>query len=41
MVFKLSLVAESRWRRLKGSKEIVKILAGVKFKDGEEVKKAA
>ncbi len=41
MVFKLSIEAEKRWRRLNGSMLISKIISGVKFKDGEEVKKAA
>lgn len=41
MVFKLSMEAEKRWRRLNGSILISKIINGVKFKDGEEVKKAA
>ena len=41
MVFKLSMEAEKRWRRLNGSILISKIVNGVKFKDGEEVKKAA
>jgi len=41
MVFKLSMEAEKRWRRLNGSMLISKIVNGVKFKDGEEMKKAA
>jgi transposase-like protein len=41
MVFKLSMSAETHWRKLKGSKLIIKLLQGTLFKDGEEVKKAA
>lgn len=37
MVYKLGTMAEKGWRRLKGSKLLSKIVAGVKFKDGEEV----
>ncbi len=36
MVYKLGREAEKRWRRLDGSKLIVKVLAGVRFEDGEE-----
>ncbi len=39
MVYKLGIMAQSGWRRLKGSKMLLKIVAGVKFKDGEEVLK--
>jgi transposase-like protein len=39
MVYKLGTMAQSGWRRLKGSKMLSKIVAGVKFKDGEEVLK--
>ena len=35
MVFKLSLEAEKRWRRLRGSELIIKVLQCVKFVDGE------
>jgi putative transposase len=41
MVFKLAIEAEKKWRRLRGSVLISKLVNGVKFKDGEEVKKAA
>lgn len=41
MVFKLASEAEKHWRRLRGSKLIEKVIHGVQFKDGEEVKKAA
>lgn len=39
MVYKLGTMAEKGWRRLKGSKLLLKVVAGVKFKDGEEVMK--
>ncbi len=29
-----------KWRRLRGNREIEKMINGVKFKDGEEVKEA-
>lgn len=41
MIFKLAIEAEKKWRRLRGSILISKIVNGVKFKDGEEVKQAA
>jgi transposase-like protein len=37
MVYKLAKVAEEGWRRLRGFALLSKIVAGVKFKDGEEV----
>jgi len=40
MVYKLSMEAEKNWRRLRGYKLIPKVIAGVKFIDGE-LKKAA
>ena len=39
MVYKLASSAEKKWRRLRGYKLIDKIIKGVKFKDGEEIKK--
>jgi transposase-like protein len=36
MVFQLLRQAESRWRRLNGSKQLDKVIAGVVFTDGEE-----
>lgn len=36
MVFQLLQQAESRWRRLNGSKQLDKVIAGVLFTDGEE-----
>lgn len=38
MVYKLGISAESHWKRLKGHELISKIINGVQFKDGEEVK---
>lgn len=38
MVYKLMSSAETRWKKLNGSELIEKIINGVKFKDGEEVK---
>jgi len=41
MVYKLASEAEKRWRKLRGSKLIEKVIQGVQFKDGEEVAQAA
>jgi putative transposase len=41
MVFQLAREAEGHWQRLRGYELISKILEGVVFKDGEEVKTAA
>lgn len=44
MVFKLAVVAEQRWRRLKGSERLGEVLGGVVFRDGvneEEKERAA
>ena len=41
MVFKLSMSAESHWRKLRGSQMIPKVMNGVQFKDGEELEKVA
>lgn len=38
MVYKLATSAEGHWKRLKGHELISKIINGVQFKDGEEVK---
>ena len=38
MVFKLASEAEKSWKRLRGYKLISKVIQGVRFKDGEEVK---
>jgi len=37
MMFKLGLCAEKHWRKLRGFKDLDKVINGVKFKDGEEV----
>jgi len=39
MMFKLGMCAETKWRRLRGFKYLAKVITGVKFKDGIEVKK--
>ncbi len=41
MVFKLGMAAEKRWRRLRGSELIGKVIEGIKFVDGEFLKLAA
>ncbi len=38
MMFKLSLCAEQKWRRLRGFDYLAKVVTGIKFKDGVEVK---
>jgi len=37
MVYKLGTMAQKGWRRLRGFRLLSKLIAGVKFKDGEEV----
>ncbi len=37
MVFKLTLVAEKRWKRLQGYRHIPDVINGVEFKDGVKV----
>lgn len=37
MVFKLATCAEKKWKKLKGSELIEKVIKGVIFKDGVEV----
>ncbi len=37
MVYKLSMEAQKRWRKLRGHELINKLILGVQFKDGEEV----
>ena len=39
MVFKLALSAQNRWRALRGSELIAKVITGIQFKDGVEVQK--
>ena len=34
MVFKLAIVAEQRWRRLKGAERVGEVVRGVLFRDG-------
>src|ERR1700722_11132319 len=41
MVYKLGTSAEKHWRKLRGHQLIEKVIQGIKFKDGEEVKEAA
>jgi transposase-like protein len=38
MMFKLSQCAEKKWRRLRGFHYLAKVITGIKFKDGIEVK---
>ena len=37
MVFKLIIAASKTWRRLKGTNQLPKVIAGVRFQDGIEV----
>ena len=41
MVFKLVIAASKTWRRLKGTNQLPKVIAGVKFNDGIEVRMPA
>jgi transposase-like protein len=38
MMFKLGLCAEQKWRRLRGFDYLAKVITGIKFEDGIEVK---
>ena len=38
MMFKLGQCAEKKWRRLRGFNYLAKVVTGIKFKDGIEVK---
>jgi len=38
MVFKLVMAAAKTWRRLKGENLLPKVIRGVRFRDGVEVK---
>ena len=38
MIFKLGLCAQHNWRRLRGFKQLGKVIGGVQFKDGIETK---
>jgi len=37
MIYKLGMSAEQRWRRIRGSSYLAKVIDGVKFRDGIEV----
>ena len=37
MVFKLIIAASKTWRRLKGTNQLPKVIAGVRFENGIEV----
>jgi putative transposase len=37
MVFKLTMSASKKWRKLRGYEQIAKVIDGVQFRDGEEV----
>lgn len=39
MMFKLGMCAEKNWRRLRGFNQLAKVITGIIFKDGIEVKK--
>ena len=41
MVFKLVIAASKTWRRLKGTNQLPKVIAGVRFNDGIEVRMPA
>lgn len=41
MVYKLGISAQKHWRKLRGHELIAKVIQGIKFKDGEEVKEKA
>lgn len=41
MVFKMTQEAERSWRRLRGHSLIAKVIEGVRFEDGEEIKQKA
>ncbi len=39
MMFKLGMCAEKKWRRLRGFDYLAKVITGIEFRDGIEVKK--
>ena len=41
MIFKLGATAQKNWRRIRGYKELEKLINGVKFKDGIEIQQDA
>ena len=38
MIFKLGISAEKNWRKIKGFQELGKVITGIKFRDGIEIK---
>ena len=38
MLFKLGMLAEQHWRKLRGFRWLAKVIRGVKFRDGIEVR---
>jgi len=38
MIYKLGMSAEKRWRRIRGFNHLTKVIEGVKFRDGVEIK---
>ena len=40
MIFKLGICAQENWRRLRGFDHLVKVITGIKFKDGIEVEES-
>ena len=38
MMFKLGMCAEKKWRRLRGFDYLAKVITGIEFRDGIEVK---
>jgi putative transposase len=41
MIFKLAEAAEKSWRRLDGHNQLPKVIIGVRFADGIEIKSQA
>lgn len=37
MIYKMGMSAEQSWKRLRGFRQLGKVIEGVRFKDGEEV----
>ena len=37
-IYKLGIAAQNSWRRLRGFEHLAKVVAGVKFRDGVEIK---
>ena len=38
MIYKLAMAAQTNWRRLRGFEHLAKVIAGVRFKDGVQVR---